>query len=52
MSINICFVDMFFADSQKAVQQGGEGLALLNKNRGSLQRLLDLIEPYLNASQD
>jgi len=39
-----------FADSPKAVQQGGEGLALLNKNRGALQRLLDLIEPYLSAS--
>lgn len=37
----------FFADPDKARASGGAGLQLLRTNSGSLQRLLDLLEPTL-----
>jgi len=37
------------ANPEKASAAGGEGLLLLQKNRGSLKRLLDLLEPTMNG---
>jgi len=37
------------ADPEKARAEGEKGFALLQKNRGALQRLLDLLEPTMNG---
>lgn len=37
-----------FANPKMAKASGEEGLAMLQKNRGALQRLLDLLEPTMN----
>ena len=37
------------ANPERASDAGGEGFALLLKNRGSLQRLLDLLEPTMTG---
>jgi len=37
------------ADADKARSSGEKGFALLQNNRGSLQRLLDLLEPTMNG---
>jgi 3-deoxy-D-manno-octulosonic-acid transferase len=40
------------ANPAQAVEQGGQGYALLTANRGALGRLLDLLEPTMRAFAD
>ena len=45
-------VDSLLANPDEAVKQGGEGLSIVQRNRGALARLLTLLEPLISEQQD